>query len=298
MREMPTLFSPGADASEAYCACRDHGSKEDVKLRFERAFALHGHLCPEGPAQFASEMRRDFYARAWELYLMAILHDAGLRIEPPGSHGPDIVIRLPSTRRCWIEAVVPKAGTGEDKVFEPPVGNWAGSHGPIDKLLLRYRSVLKDKLEKVERYIDAGIIAPEDAVVIAVSNWGIRDAWTWDRTGTSIELPALAKAVYPVGEPQLVVPIDSPEPERVEVPPRWTVQKAGGTSIGTDFFLDARASRIAAVMYARDDTWNASWDATRALGVIHNVGATQPLQRRALPVRIEWWVEDGQLRRA
>src|SRR5258706_13620959 len=57
-REMPTLFSPGDDACDAYRACRDHSTKEEIKLRFERAFGRHAHLCPEVPSQFASERHR------------------------------------------------------------------------------------------------------------------------------------------------------------------------------------------------------------------------------------------------
>jgi type I restriction enzyme S subunit len=286
----PTLFSTGVEACDAYRACRDHSTKEDIKARYERAFRMHGHLCPEGAQQFVSELRRDFYSRAWELYLMAVLHDAGVTLEAPSPHGPDILVRLGSSQRCWIEAVVPKAGTGEDKVFERPDGPWAGSHGPVDKLLVRYRSALEDKLRKVDVYVRQGIIAPTDAVIIAVSGWGIRDAWTWD-----VEFPALVKAVYPVGDPVLVVPIDSPEPERVEVPPRWVVHKTRGAPVCTDFFLEPRTAQISAVLYVRSDAWNASWDPARALGIIHNMGASVPVKRGSLPARVEWWVQDNQL---
>ncbi|HMI82807.1 MAG TPA: hypothetical protein VK550_01880 [Polyangiaceae bacterium] len=137
------------------------------------------------------------------------------------------------------------------------------------------------------------IVGEGEPVVIAVGSWGIPDAWAWDR-----ELPALVKAIYPVGEPVLVVPIDSPEPERVEVPPRWVVKKTSGAPVGTDFFLEARTVGISAVMYAWTDVFNVSWEATRALGIIHNVGATVPLERRVIPSRVEWWVENQQLQRS
>jgi hypothetical protein len=287
------LFADGLDGCDAYRACRDHGNKEEIRAKFEGAFAMHAHLCPEGPERFASEFRRDWCARAWELYLMAVLSDAGMCLERAERRGPDILIRLPSGNRCWVEAVVPSPGTGADRVFQPPQGNWAGSYGPVDKLLVRYRSVLEDKLIKILDYRRAGIVDESEPVMIAVGSWGIPGAWAWDR-----ELPALVKAVYPVGEPVLVVPIDSPEPERVEVRPRWVVRKTSGAPVGTNFFLEARTAGISAVMYTRTDVWNVSWDATRALGIVHNVVTNVPLERGVIPSRVEWWVEGQQLQRS
>src|SRR5215471_9400903 len=100
---MPTLFSPGADACDAYLACRYHSTKEEIKRRVECAFSRHAHLLPEGPAQFGCELRRDFYSRAWELYLMAVLHESGVSLEPTNPPGPDLLVRLSSGQRCWIE---------------------------------------------------------------------------------------------------------------------------------------------------------------------------------------------------
>jgi len=100
---LPSLFDAAKDGSEAYLACRDHSTKEHIKARFENAFALLAHLLPEGPEHFADELRRDFFSRAWELYLLAVLHGAGLHLEAHDERGPDILLRLSSGKRCWIE---------------------------------------------------------------------------------------------------------------------------------------------------------------------------------------------------
>jgi hypothetical protein len=285
------LFADEVEGCEGYRRCRDHQNKSDEKASFERAFEALGHLLPEGREHFASEFRRDFYSRAWELYLLAVLSNAGLHLESAPAIGPDILIHLPNGRRCWIEAVVPQPGTGEDKVFERPAGRRAVSYGSVDRLLLRYRSALEDKLKKVGRYAEAGIVAPGDHVVIAVGGWGIPDAFMWD-----MDVPALVKAVYPVGEPVLVVPVESEERSHVEVPPRWVVSKASGVKISTDPFLERRTAGVSGAIYVRQDVWNSLWDAKVALGFIHNDGARNPLGLGLLPCGTEWCVHGNELR--
>ena len=89
----------------------------------------------------------------------------------------------------------------------------------------------------------------EDKVHLACRSRGRRVTWptrkTWD-----IEIPALAKAVYPIGEPVLVIPVESSERWRVEVPPRWTVHKTKGAPVGT-----VSSSRIAVPDFRPYEWW-------------------------------------------
>jgi hypothetical protein len=243
------------DDSEAYLACRNHALKSCVRAGLEDTWARYGHLCPEAPAQFIPAFRREFHARAWELFLIRVLEDAGLSLERPPPHGPDICFRLASGLRCWIEAVVPGPGTGANAVFQrdparPYVGG-LGGHRSASSLLLRYCSILEDKRKKLDKYRSAGIVAFSDASMIAVYQGGILDAHVHDA-----ELPALAKVVFGFGDPVWHVPIDSDEPPHVEVHAQTEVPKATGQQVSTTFFLDSETTFISGILFAREDIWN------------------------------------------
>jgi len=283
---LPALFdTTDTGCGDAYLACRDHYTKQDTRERIERAWRAVGHLCPEEPEQFVREFRRDFHARAWELYLLATLQLSGLALRRAPSHGPDILIDLSSRRRCWIECVVPRAGSGDDAVVQRPSGQWCGALYPEDKLLLRYRSALHDKLGKVAGYVKAGIIEPRDRVVIALNQGAIKDSDLHDT-----EVPLMAKALFPIGEPvMIVVPYGRGKP-RVEVPSRHEVKKKSGSRVSTTLFVTDEAASISAVLFARNALWNLDWNPAKSLSVIHNPRASAPLARRTLPTRCEMWV--------
>lgn len=227
--------------------------------------------------------------------LGAVLDDGvARRGTPPRSSpakGPDIRIRLESSKTCWIEAVAPKPGTGDDAVFQRPPGRWAGALYKEDGLLLRYRSVLETKLTKFDEYRKAGIVGTEDVCLIAISQGGILDSDLHDH-----ETPALARAVFPIGETVLVVEPYSDERPRVQPTTRVNVFKANKQPVSTTFFLEPRSAHISGVVFARQAIWNLTWKATDALGVIHRPDATVPLPRGTIPARCEMWVEpDGTL---
>src|SRR5262249_28527028 len=91
----------------SYVAARDHITKEESRARLERAWRLVGHLCAEDPAHFVTAFRRDFHARAWELYVLSVLMEAGLSLERAPRKGPGGLVRLSPQRRCWIESLPP-----------------------------------------------------------------------------------------------------------------------------------------------------------------------------------------------
>src|SRR5580700_10531030 len=99
------LFDADPSGSTIYLACRNHEGKQPVRRALEDAWERYWHLCPEKPEQFVRQLRLNFHSRAWELFLLSVLADAGLPLEPTPAKGPDICTRLPGGKRCWIEAV-------------------------------------------------------------------------------------------------------------------------------------------------------------------------------------------------
>jgi hypothetical protein len=264
-----------------------------VREALERAWIRVGHLCPEAPEQFVKQLRQDFHARSWELYLMAVLTDAGMELERAPSQAPDILVRLPHGKTCWIEAVAPTPGKGPDAVFQRPPRKTGDPHrvfhGPQESnLILRYRSVLEDKLSKLTKYKAADVVAPDDAYVIAVYQGRIIDADLNDH-----DTPALVRAVLPIGETVFVAPLYGKGKPRVETQMRHQVTKVAGSDVSTTFFLDERTEYVSGVLFARHYVGNLSWSASTSLGFIHRRSAKAPLPLGTIPALCEMWVDDA-----
>jgi hypothetical protein len=203
-------------------------------------------LCPEGPHQFIKQLRQDFHARAWELFLMGVLVDAGLKLERAPAKGPDIRIALDSGKTCWIEATTPTPGTGDNAVFQRPPGPWARALYKEGGLILRYRSALEDKLKKFDGYKTAGIVGADDVCLVAISQGGIIDSDLHDH-----DVPATARAVFPIGETVLRVVPYSDEQPTVERTVRENVFKANKQPVSTTFFFEERTEILSGVIFAR-----------------------------------------------
>ncbi len=80
-----------------------------------------------------SEFRKDFPARSWELYVLALLARSGAKLVKSPRDGPDFCATLPDGRRFWVECIVPGHGKGEDAVPLPPSsdGNGRRSSGTV-----------------------------------------------------------------------------------------------------------------------------------------------------------------------
>jgi hypothetical protein len=192
------LFDASNDGTcDAYRACRDHEGKAATRTFLEDAWPRICHLVGDREGHFLTEFRSNFLAKSWELYLLAVLADAGCALEPAKPEGPDICATI-AGKRVWIEAVVPTPGAdgSPDRVFQRPTsGSWGGSLYPEAQLLLRYRSVLEDKLAKVNGYVAKGLVASNDIVLVAVNQGAILDSDLHD-----LEVPAIVKAVFPQGK--------------------------------------------------------------------------------------------------
>jgi len=292
---MGALF---ADGSEGACAdflhCRDRETNAETRAFLERAWDQYAHVVGDRERHFLSEFRSSFHSKAWELYLLAVLADAGCELHATRPEGPDICATI-AGRLFWIEAVVPTPGAPEskDRVFQRPPGNWMGALYSEESLLLRYRSVLEDKLEKIDVYVGRGIVGRDEAVLIAVNQGGILDSDMHD-----VDVPAIVKAVFPIGPLSWVITPNSGEPTRTEFPLRYAIKKAKpGVEVSTTLFLEKRSAAVSGVLFARQLVWRLERSARADLGLVHNLRAAVALPRGILPVRCELWVENDELRR-
>ncbi len=291
---MSGLFGSGdEDACDAFLACRNHSTKADTRDYMESAWERVGHLVGDRQQHFLKEFRSNFLARSWELYLLDVLSVSGWTIEPGKPEGPDIRASV-NGKVVWVEAVIATAGQEghPDAVPQRYRGPRLPPRYPEAQLLLRYRSALEEKLRKVDGYVEKGIVGRDEPVLVAINYGGIESADLHD-----LELPAMVKAVFPIGEPVFVARVDGSEAPHVEVPPRFAVTKKKGAGVSTTLFLEPRSASLSGVVFASQVVWGLRKSAASDLGLVHNPMAAAPLARGALRVRSELWVENEQLRR-
>ncbi len=291
-----SLFDdPGEGSCPGYQACRTHENKKDARAALEDAFHRHSHVLPEAPDHFVRQFRQDFDGRAWELFLVAALAEAGLDLERPPAKGPDVCVRLPSGRRCWIEAVAATPGTGRDCL--PPSLPGRGPGYTEEALILRYTSAINDKLAKISRYETEGIIAPGDTVLVALSPGTIPYADLLD-----VEVPVPVKAVLPIGRAFLRVVPYSSEPPTGGIERREDVFKKNQSKVGTTLFLSERSAPLSGLLFAGGDIylWTVGGirpdSARRALSLLRNPSARPDrlLPNGTLPLPEEqFWVDEA-----
>ena len=128
------------------------------------------HADPE----FRNELRSNFDARYWEMYLTTSLILAGYDVTCP-KPGPDVGIMYKG-QRIWFEATCPTRGAdgAPDQIPEMKVA--APGRDPIvydvpnEKIILRYLNSISGKYkDQYANWLKKGIVSDKDAFVITVN---------------------------------------------------------------------------------------------------------------------------------
>jgi hypothetical protein len=156
------LFSPGDAGDRAYVNLRD---MQEEWIVAARAFveSLWDRFRGFADPHFRTEVRRDFHARFWEMYLTCALQERAAQRGAVLSYpkpGPDILVEHEGNR-VWVEAVLATNGTTghPDTVVE---SNPDGSGKiPEEKLVLRYTNAIAEKYRKYCGDLRDGIICSD-----------------------------------------------------------------------------------------------------------------------------------------
>lgn len=204
--------------------------------------------------------------------------------------GPDFLLEVDG-RRVWIEVICPApSGVPADWLqIQPNVA----SAVPHEEILLRWTSAIKEKTDRLvgsahgrRGYLETGVVAPEDAYVIAVNGCRLRHGPFPALTGIS-QFPYAAEALFPIGPYQLQIDrvslqiVDRGHQHRV------AVRKPSGASVPTFAFLDPRAKPLSAV-WAVDFNGGTSIGNVEPSAVIHNPNAVPALPYGFLPCDDEY----------
>lgn len=260
--------------------------------RRETIQRLRNRYAPFADRNFDQELRTQFAPRFWEMWLACALLDRGISLVPRSeraSAGPDLCVK-DRVRTMWIEAVAPTAGCGADAVPSDDDGAWV----PDEKIVLRYRAAVEEKVRQHRAHVAAGRVAPDDPYIIAVNGHRIPngvDIW-------ADEVPYAIQAVLPLGNSSVTIDRESGEVVGQGFETRWHIEKASGTRISTAVFLDPEYASVSGLIFSGVDPVDSPLEYRSRLSFLHNP-RTHPsvaLERGWLSDCVEYWVEGNALR--
>jgi hypothetical protein len=267
------LFTPGAAEDRAYCNQRSRTSSPEAQVG--RAFAeqLWARYFPYADENFLIEIRRDFHARFWEMYLTCALllsgPQRGYSVSCP-KPGPDILL-VHGGHRIWIEAVAATDGDPgkADSVIEPNKGH--PYRVPDEKIILRYTNAIAEKHRKYLEYRKKNIVAEDDSYVVAVNGYPLSYRWA------DGEMPRVLKSVFPIGALQFLIDKDTSKITGARHQFRPMIFKSTGSGVSTEFFVNEQYSGISAILHSYANACMTSPSLGIDFLVAHNPLASRPV---------------------
>jgi hypothetical protein len=242
------IFTDDAATDQGYinvrAASNDHmrQARENCELLWE----FYEELADN---EFRTELRTNFDARYWEMYLTTTLMFEGYGVCCP-KPGPDVGITV-NELRIWFEATSPTRGAdgAPDQVPEVRFDGRAYDV-PNEKMILRYLNSISEKHRQHAMWLKQGIVRPEDAFVIAINPRRLGH----DHADTVP--PCILQAGFAVG-PQYVV-IDRETIKQVDsgFHFRDTIAKASGAIVATGAFQQNQYAVLSALLCSRVDAVN------------------------------------------
>lgn len=264
------FFSPGTAEDISYRNLRDSPDQRvaQIRARCEQLWSEYRGFADD---HFLVELRRDFQARFWEMYLAVTLQRLRYEICFP-KPGPDVGIVV-AGKRIWFEAVAPKPGDPDfpDSVPELEFGkmNWV----PNDKILLRYLNAIQKKLtEQYPRWLRAGIVTDRDAFVVAINPRGIPHD-TWDTIP-----PRIVQAAFPIGAPYVSLDGRTGRKLGEGYQRRIAIIKSRGAEVPTGAFMHESGTALSGLLCSRVDAANQPDEMGADFQLVPN-----PLAKVALP---------------
>lgn len=254
-------------------------------------FVNRGLADPKFASELASGPEQKFWACVSEALIADRLRDKQFGARNTPGEGPDFLV-MDGARRIWIEVMCPEPINLPAGWLNPPSG--VVIDFPHEQILLRWTSAIKAKAEaligssdgKQAGYIKSGLVASDDAYVIAVNGCLLRGGRFPTLFGIS-QFPFAAEAVFPIGPYQLRIDRETLEVVDRGHQHRPYVLNKNGARVPAYTFLDPRFNRISAI-------WAVDLDGGSAIGnsepmvVVHNPNATSRVPLGFLPADDEY----------
>lgn len=231
----------------------------------------------------------EFWQQMSEVIVADQLTRAGLAPTHKGA-GPDFRIEQ-NGQTVWIEVICPTASGIPAAWMEP----WNGTVRSLPhlELLLRWTAAIDAKAKKLlgdaklgaRGYREAGLVAPDDAYVIAVNGRLLRSDFP-ELEGIS-QFPFAAEAVFAIGPIAATINRETGALVGSGQTHRPMVKNANGALVPAKTFLDPNYAPISAI-WALDADENAFGGTLSRGAVVHNPQASSPVSGRLLPSFAEY----------
>ncbi len=282
--ELDRIVAEYPQYNRSYLAVASAEAKAGHRKGIEELWKIYS---PYADKDFLQQLRVDFIARCWEMYITCVFLIQGFPVIPKQMRkGPDIQIET-ADRTIWVEAVSPKKGSGRDAVPAPRYG--VVSRLPETSMLLRFANALDGKYEQYKKYVQGKLVREDEPFVIAL-NGGEMDR------RTDMGIPLIMKCLFGLGDLTVSVPVGGGDAEAFWAP-REEVQKAGGSPVSMMFFENLEHKGISAVIYCDNHILNHPPRLGKDCIVIHNPNASNRLGTNFLKVGYEYVPENGGMRR-
>jgi hypothetical protein len=209
---------------------------------------------PYADPEFRIELRNNFDARYWEMYLTTLLIREGYEVTYP-KPGPDVGIRYNGCR-IWFEATCPTRGAEDnpDKVPDVKFARLgeepAVQTAPNEKIVLRYLNSISEKQRQYASWLENQVVAAEDAFVVAINPRQLRHEIA------DTDPPRILQAVYPVGPPYISLDPHTSRPVDVGHIFRDTIKRQSGSEVPTGIFLLDGYTNVSGLLCSRIDAVN------------------------------------------
>ncbi len=254
-------------------------------------FVKLGLADPKFISELGADSRQKFWACISEALVADRLRDKAFGPRKVRGKGPDFLV-MAGTRRVWIEVVCPEP-INVSSDWLSPQSSQAVSF-PHKEILLRWTSAIKAKAEALvgssdgERigYLKSGLVAPDDAYVIAVNGCQLRSGPFPSLFGIS-QFPFAAEAVFAIGPYQLAIDRESREVVDRGHQHQPFVLNKNRAEVPTFTFLDPWFNPISAI-WALDMNGGSAIGNSEPSAVVHNPNAINPVPVGFLPTDHEY----------
>lgn len=230
---------------------------------------------PYADAEFLKEIRSNFNARYWEMYLTAFFVREGYEVRAP-KPGPDIGIEVEG-HRIWFEAACPERGAEGTPDQVPEIRATAIGERPIvydvpkERMVLRYLNSISEKQRQHTSWLTAGIVAPEDALVIAINPRRLQHEFS------DADPPRILRAAFTVGSPYIAIDPNTLKAVEVGYQFRDKIEKSSGAKVSTGVFLLDEYAGVSALLCSRIDVANQPEKMGADFQLVPNPKANSPL---------------------
>jgi hypothetical protein len=238
---------------------------------------------------------RDFLEYLWARYDPSgdgnecFLGDAKKNFRQRFCGGPDFSFEA-AGKKYWVEAIVPGAGSGDDKVPFPVLGLVTMCQEILS--FLRYTHALSTKFKCWhEKWVDKNIVSSDDGYIVAINGGAIPDA------DCGWEYPYIIQSLYPVGPFAVKVDSNSLAVSEPYLLREYVMKKQTGELINTAPFTDKKYSPISAVMHSFAGPSSCASPLGYDFILLRNTCVQHPLPIPSLSWCPQYSFQDGELTR-